>query len=147
MRGKQCRLIWCWRSGRRPCWCSLLEFWEEAGIPLSSFGFPSALSSFLFFSILWFWFFRLILSFSGFCFFFSVFLEAFLREFWSLSSQDNDLRVEIRSGTLCFGWVGTPTVLPLLNCWWRFPRIVGTSWRWRKVGRTGDIFGLKVVKK
>jgi hypothetical protein len=48
---------------------------------------------------------------------------------------------------LCFGWVGTPTVLPLLNCWWRFPRLVGTSWRWRKVGRTGDIFGLKVVKK
>jgi hypothetical protein len=55
--------------------------------------------------------------------------------------------VEIRSRTLCFGWVGTPTVLPLLNCWWRFPRLVGTSWRWRKVGRTGDIFGLKVVKK
>ena len=117
-------------------WDSTLFFW----LPFCSVVFS-------FFSILWFWFFRLILSFSGFCFFFSVFLEAFLREFWSLSSQDNDLRVEIRSRTLCFGWVGTPTVLPLLNCWWRFPRLIGTSWRWRKVGRTGDIFGLKVVKK
>ncbi|KAL9354635.1 hypothetical protein Peur_052605 [Populus x canadensis] len=31
----------------------------------------------------------------------------------------------IRSGTLCFGWTGTPTVLSSLDCWWRFPRSVG----------------------
>jgi hypothetical protein len=23
--------------------------------------------------------------------------------------------------TPCFGWIGTPTVLPLLDCWWWFP--------------------------
>jgi len=34
-------------------------------------------------------------------------------------------RIMIRSGTLCFGWTGTPTVLSSLDCWWRFPRSVG----------------------
>jgi len=46
-------------------------------------------------------------------------------------------RIMIRSETLCFGWIGTPTVLPVLDCWWRFPRPAGTLWRWRKVGWKG----------
>jgi len=46
-------------------------------------------------------------------------------------------RIMIRSETLCFGWIGTPTVLPVLDRWWRFPRPAGTLWRWRKVGWKG----------
>ena len=34
-------------------------------------------------------------------------------------------RIMIRSGTLCFGWIGTPTVLSSLDCWRWFPRSVG----------------------
>jgi len=38
--------------------------------------------------------------------------------------------IVIRPGILCFGRIGTPTVLPSLDCWWWFPpRLNGLLWR------------------
>jgi len=82
----------------------------------------------------------LFISLGFFCFFFSlslvlsVFLPSYflLPPFSSLSPAFYRLscvrfdrylpRIMIRSGTLCFGGIGTPTVLSSLDYWWRFPR-------------------------
>jgi hypothetical protein len=41
----------------------------------------------------------------------------------------------IRPGTLCFSRIGAPTVPPMPDCWWRFPRrFNGVVWDERKPG-------------
>ena len=45
--------------------------------------------------------------------------------------------IVIRPGILCLGWIGTPTVLQSLDCWWWFPRrLNGLLWRRRTRERT-----------
>ena len=45
--------------------------------------------------------------------------------------------IVIRPGILCFGRIGTPTVVPSLHCWWWFPpRLNGLLWRRRTRKRT-----------
>jgi hypothetical protein len=45
--------------------------------------------------------------------------------------------IVIRPGFLCFGRIGTPRVLPSLDCWWWFPpRLNGLLWRRRTRKRT-----------
>ena len=50
--------------------------------------------------------------------------------------------IVIRPGFLCFGRIGTPTVLPSLDCWWWFPpRLNGLLWRlrtWKINWESGD---------
>jgi len=67
----------------------------------------------------------------------SAFYRLFLRKTDPYLPPDTDLHVDIELETPCFGWIGTPTVLPLLDCcWWFPPRLNSLLWRRRKRQRT-----------
>jgi len=136
-------------AGERCCWllAGILEF------PLLFF------CLLLLFSFLFFWFVFIfsqvdLLSFSLPCYSFPCFLLP-LFSFFSFSSLlfffpssmplpfigilscCLSCMIVIRPGILCFGRIGTPTVVPSLDCWWWFPpRLNGLLWRRRTRKRT-----------
>ncbi|KAI5583125.1 hypothetical protein BDE02_07G132100 [Populus trichocarpa] len=72
-------------------------------------------------------------SFSSLFYFFVIYASAFYRHSVLLPIfHDSD-----KAWDLCFGRIGTPTVLQSLDCWWWFPRrLNGLLWRRRTRERT-----------